>query len=274
MAVPRERNSGTSALAEAFRRAGEEARTALIPFFTAGYPSLADLPELLHAAAEAGADLVEVGIPFSDPLADGPVLQRAAATALAGGVRVDAILDTLVHAKISLPRVFLTYVNPVLRRGFEHFADDAASCGMAGAIVPDLPWTEAGELRQAFSARGLAVIPLVAPTSTDAHLVALRSATGFVYAVSVTGVTGARQALADDLEGLVGRIRQAVPLPVAIGFGIATPEHARAIGQFADGVIVGSALTEAIMRRPQAAAEAAYAFLRPMVEALAETPRG
>ncbi len=270
MAVPSGRSiQGVAAVAETFRRAHDEGRAALIPFFTAGYPSLAVLPELLRAAEDAGADLVEVGIPFSDPLADGPMLQKAAATALAGGVRVDAILDILARTKTEIPRVFLTYVNPVLRRGFDRFADNAVASGMAGAIVPDLPWTEARALRRAFSARGLAVIPLVAPTSTDAHLAALRSADGFVYAVSVTGVTGARQSVAGDLETLVARIRQAVPLPVAVGFGIATPEHAQAIGQFADGVIVGSALTEAIMRRPQAPAEATYAFLRPMAEALA-----
>ena len=269
MAQPTQRHTeGVSAIAETFRRAGDGGRAALIPFFTAGYPSLADLPELLRAAEEAGADLIEVGIPFSDPLADGPVLQRAAATALAGGVRVDAILDTLARTQSKVPRVFLTYVNPVLRRGFDRFAEDAVASGMAGAIVPDLPWTEARALRRAFSARRLAVIPLVAPTSTDAHLAALRRAAGFIYTVSVTGVTGARRSVADDLQTLVARIRQAVPLPVAIGFGIATPEHAQAIGQFADGVIVGSALTEAIMRRPQAAAEATYAFLRPMADAL------
>lgn len=252
----------------AFSAAREAGRAALIPFFTAGYPTLGALAELVHAAEEAGADLVEIGIPFSDPLADGPVLQRAATLALEAGTRVERIFSAVAAMKPGRPRVFLTYFNPVLRRGLERFAEDTARAGLSGAIVPDLPWPEAGPLREAFSPRELALIPLVAPTSTDDHLDAIRGARGFVYAVSVTGVTGARRTVGAGVDDLVARIRRHVDLPVAIGFGISGPEQARRIGRVADGVIVGSALTEAIMRDPKRPAEAAYAFLRPMAEAL------
>ncbi len=260
--------SGSEAIQAAFMAAKASDRAALISFFTAGFPTLGVLPDLVKAAEDGGADIIEIGIPFSDPLADGPVLQQAASEALAQGTRVQAILDLLGQLPTGIPRVFLTYVNPVLRRGYIPFAAEARDAGMAGAIVPDLPWTESSELARAFQHQGLALIPLVAPTSTDKHMRALKSADGFVYAVSVTGVTGARQGIDGGVEAMVARIRQAVDLPVAIGFGISTPEQARRLGHVADGVIVGSALTQALMAKRANPAQAVYDFLHPMRLAL------
>lgn len=260
--------NGIETITVAFERARKAGRAALIPFFTAGFPTLNILPELLRASEEAGCDLVEIGIPFSDPLADGPVLQQAATTALAQGTRVNDIYQVLDGSPGKVPRLFLTYVNPVLRRGFDTFAEEARTHGISGAIVPDLPWTESAGLSQSMADRDLALIPLVAPTSTDHHLQAIATARGFVYAVSVTGVTGARRDIDDGVAQMVARIRKAVPLPVAIGFGIATPEQAQKIGEIADGVIVGSALTVALMNDPDHAAQVTYDFLYPMRRAL------
>ena len=262
------RTSGQAAIQTAFERARASERAALIPFLTAGFPTLAALPDLIKAAEDAGADVVEIGIPFSDPLADGPVLQRAASEALAHGTRVDDILAAVARLPKGAPRVFLTYINPVLRRGYAAFADEANAAGMSGAIIPDLPWSEATPARKAFQTQGLALIPLVAPTSTDRHLKAIESARGFVYAVSVTGVTGAREGINVGVASMVERIRRAVNLPVAIGFGISTPEQVKAVGAIADGVIVGSALTQALMHHRANPAKAAYEFLHPMRRAL------
>ncbi|MCL6562115.1 MAG: tryptophan synthase subunit alpha [Firmicutes bacterium] len=260
--------TGREQIAEAFRKARQQGRAALIPYVTAGVPDLRALPEILRALGEAGADLVEVGIPFSDPLADGPVLQRAATWALAQGVRLADIWQTLNGVVDGPVRVALTYVNTVLRRGPETFMGEAARAHLAGAIIPDLPWIEGLEVRRAAQAAGLAVIPLVAPTSTDQHLEAIAQGEGFVYAVSVTGVTGMREEVAAGVEELVRRVRERVDLPVAIGFGISTPEQARQVGKVADGVIVGSALMARIMEAPAEAAEQAFRFTRSLRQAL------
>lgn len=260
--------SGYEAIKQAFGLARAEGRAALIPFFTAGYPTLSVLADLIRAAEEAGADLVEIGIPFSDPLADGPVLQRAAGEALAAGVTIDQIFSALSRLPVGAPRIFLTYVNPVLRRGYAGFAHQAADVGMAGAVVPDLPWVESGALSREFDKRQLALVPLVAPTSTSQHLRDISTSKGFIYGVSVTGVTGSRSGIDVGVTNMVQRIKTMTDLPVAIGFGISTPEHARAIGDIADGVIVGSALTEAMMAEQGNLAKTAYEFLRPMRKAL------
>lgn len=241
------RAAGPTRIAAAFR-AG---RPVLIPYVTAGHPRLSVLPALIRAAREAGADLMEVGLPFSDPLADGPVLQAAAATALAGGATVDRVFSALAAARdAGLPILLLTYVNPVLARGPERFLEEARDAGVDGLIVPDLPWAEARGLERAARTRGLALIPMAAPTSTDAHLRAIRRARGFVYGVSVTGVTGVRTALDPSTLAFAARLKAAVPLPVAIGFGIGTPEQAAAVARVADGVIVGSALVRALEAEP------------------------
>jgi tryptophan synthase alpha chain len=253
----------TNSLHDAFRAARDEGRAALIPYVTAGYPSLSRLPGLVAALTEAGADVIEIGIPFSDPLADGPVLQRAATEALANGTRVAQILEMVRDLTPKAPpMVFLTYINPVFRYGIERFSQDAYDAGMAGLIIPDLPWAEGQDFRLAAEASGLALIPLVAPTSTDSHLQSIRTAKGFVYGVSVTGVTGVREAVDSGVRTLVERVRRVVPLPVAVGFGIANAQQAHEVARYADGVIVGSALVRTIMEDPSHAEERAYAFVK------------
>ncbi len=254
---------------EAFAKAKAEGRAALIPYVTAGYPDLARLRGLVAALTEAGADVIEIGIPFSDPLADGPVLQHAATEALRRGTRVKDILAAVeTFAASSAPLVFLTYINPVFHYGIERFSADSKQVGIQGLIVPDLPWVEGRDMRRSAEKSGLALIPLVAPTSTDAHLRAIRTAKGFVYGVSVTGVTGARQAVDAGVAGLVARVKEHVNLPVAVGFGIASPDQAREVGQLADGVIVGSALVDAIGKNPDQAEQTAFRFVRDLRMAL------
>lgn len=254
-----------SRLSEAFQKG----RPALIPYVTAGYPDLKRLPGLIAALRDGGADIIEIGIPFSDPLADGPVLQQAATAALEAGTKVRAILETVAEiASEAPPLVFLTYINPVFRYGVAAFAKDAKAAGIEGLIIPDLPWLEGRDMRRAAEASGMAIIPLVAPTSTDAHLEAIRQTEGFVYGVSVTGVTGVRQTVDDGVEALVKRVKAVVDRPVAIGFGISSPEQAQQVGRVADGVIVGSALVKAIQDNPAMAEETAYQFVHNLARAL------
>lgn len=256
-------------LTEAFHRARADHRAALIPYVTAGYPHLSQLPEVVRALTEAGADIIEIGIPFSDPLADGPVLQRAATEALEKGTRVRAILDMMASITPNAPPlVFLTYINPIFRYGIVDFSRDASQAGMCGLIIPDLPWVEGQDMRHAAQNAGMVVIPLVAPTSTDHHLKAIAKAQGFVYGVSVTGVTGMRQSVDQGVKTLVERVKQFVSLPLAIGFGVSTPEQAQAVGAMADGVIVGSALVKNMGEHPEAAAEVAYGFVKELSDAL------
>lgn len=253
----------------AFAEAKRQRRAALIPYVTAGYPALSDLPAIIAALSDAGADLIEIGIPFSDPLADGPVLQRASTAALAQGVKIRQILEVVATLSAAAPPiVFLTYVNPVYRWGLDVFARAAGEAGVQGLIIPDLPWSEGGSMREAAAAAGLSVIPLVAPTSHAEHLAAIRDATGFVYGVSVTGVTGARQSLDAGVRQLVERVKAVVNLPVAVGFGISTPEQAAEVGRWADGVIVGSALVQAMAEPAGAAASEAFRFVSRLRRAL------
>lgn len=258
-----------AAITRAFERARGEGRAALIPYLTAGYPRLDVLPELIRTLAEAGADLIEVGIPFSDPLADGPVLQQVAGEALARGTKVADIFQTLAGIPDPRPPILiLTYINPILRRGVQTFAQWCAMARVSGVIIPDLPWDEGREIRRALSDQGVAMIPLVAPTTAEAQMRVLAGARGFVYAVSVTGVTGMRRTMAEGIGEMVARVRRHVDLPVAIGFGISTPDHARAVGKVADGVIVGSALMAAIRDNPESCSEAARRFVSSLRQAL------
>lgn len=253
--------TANTTIRNAFERARHEHRAALIPYITAGYPSLDHLEPLVQALEAGGADLIEIGVPFSDPLADGPILQQAATEALAAGVKVQQILDRVAALRVSVPLVFLTYVNPIYRRGIERFIEDSHRSGIQGLIVPDWPWVEMREAAKVSKRHRVAMIPFVAPTSTDAHLHNIRSAEGFVYTVSVTGVTGARTHLDQGVGGLVARIREQVKIPIAVGFGISTPEQARETGKVADGVIVGSALVKVIRDHPDNPIEAAQAFV-------------
>ncbi len=226
--------------------AGRAGCAALMPYLMGGYPDLDGSRAACLAAAEAGADLIELGVPFSDPLADGPVIHAAGTAALAAGVTPDDVLGVCEAAAARLPVVLMVYANVVLHVGVEVYARRAAAAGAAGLIVPDLAHEEAGELRDACDAAGIALVALVAPTTSEARLAQIGAhARGFVYAVSLAGTTGERDELAPELGGLVERIRAASAEPVAVGFGISTPAQARAVGELADGVIVGSRVVRA-----------------------------
>ncbi|MDQ4071932.1 MAG: tryptophan synthase subunit alpha [Actinomycetota bacterium] len=226
---------------------GHGRRAALMPYLMGGFPDLATSRAVAEACADAGADLVELGVPFSDPLADGPTIHAAATEALAAGTTVDDVLGVCEGVAGRLAVVLMVYANTVLAGGAETFVGRAADAGAAGLIVPDLPHDEAADLRAACDARGLALVPLVAPTTAADRLAAIgRDARGFVYTVSLTGTTGERGELPPELSRLVERVRAAADsTPVAVGFGIATPEQVRGVGEIADGVIVGSRLVRA-----------------------------
>jgi len=267
--------SGTERIARAFARARDERRLAIIVYVTVGYPERSATGPLLRAALDGGADLIELGVPFSDPLADGATVQRASEIALRNGVTLaDCIgeAETLVRER-DVPVLLMGYANPFLsyRRGLAGFAADAAGAGVAGIIVPDLPAEESAEFDQALGPEGLARIDLYAPTTPDARLARLvPSARGFVYCVSLTGVTGARRALAADVGDFVARVRRHTDLPIAVGFGISTPEHVAALRGIADAVVVGSAALDAVAAAPaQRRADA----LREFVSGLAAAGR-
>lgn len=235
--------SGLDHIAAAF--AGKDKRAALMPYLMGGFPDMATSRAIGDACIDAGADLLELGIPFSDPLADGPVIQAAGTQALANGATPDAVLGVCEALAARAPIVLMTYVNIVLARGYERFADQAASAGAAGLIVPDVPLEESAELRAACDAKGLALVPLVAPTTPDERLQRIGAqARGFVYTVSVVGTTGERAA--SDASELLGRVKASTDVPVALGFGISDAQQAaKAAADGADGVIVGSRLVRA-----------------------------
>ncbi len=247
--------TGVDRIAAAFASHGK--RAALMPYLMGGYPSLEGSTEAGLAAAAAGADLIELGIPFSDPLADGPVIHAAATAALEGGATPHGVLRVCERVSAEVPVVLMVYVNVVLAAGAEAFALRAAAAGAAGLIVPDLPHDEAGEVRAACDAEGLALVPLVAPTTTPERVAEIgASARGFVYAVSLTGITGERDELPPELAETVTRVKSASEAPVAVGFGIARAEQAVAVADMADGVIVGSRIVRALGEDGPAAAGA------------------
>ncbi len=240
--------TGIERLAEAFASARADGRAAaLMPYQMAGHPDLASSVEIGIRSADAGADVIELGVPFSDPLADGPVIHAAATAALRAGVRVHDALEVAAKLAPRIPVVVMCYANPILARGLERFADMLAERGVSGLIVPDLPFEEAPAMSAACEQRGLALVPLVAPTTPPERLAMIGArARGFLYAVSVTGTTGERRALDDELPNVLARARASTSVPVAIGFGIATPAQAAAAASAgADGVIVGSRLVRA-----------------------------
>jgi tryptophan synthase alpha chain len=221
-------------------------RAALMPYLMGGHPDVETSRACLEAAIEAGADLIELGIPFSDPLADGPVIHAAGTEALAAGVKPADVLALCADVAERVPVLLMVYANLVLAHGGDGFAQRAAAAGAAGLIVPDLPHDEAAAVRDACDAAGIALIPLVAPTTPEERLRAIGAdARGFVYAVSLVGTTGERGELPPGLSELVERIRAVSEVPVAVGFGISTEEQARAVGDVADGVIVGSRVVRA-----------------------------
>lgn len=220
-------------------------RPALIPYLTAGYPNRAATLDALNMVARRGADFVEVGVPFSDPLADGPAIQYASQVALEGGMTVAGTLDLIASARLSIPVVLFSYLNPLLAYDLSKFVRDAMAAGVAGVLVTDLPAGEDPATEAAIRGGGLDLIRLIAPTTTEHRLRhAVRDADGFVYLISRLGVTGARTTVTAALEDTVGRLRRVTELPIAVGFGMAGAEQARAVARFADGVVVGSALME------------------------------
>jgi len=235
--------TGADRIAEAFFASGK--RAALMPYLMGGFPSLEESLRIGEACIDHGADILELGVPFSDPLADGPVIHAAGTQALRAGATVDGVLEIAKSLAPRAPVVLMVYANPILARGAHAFAARLAEAGVAGLIVPDLPMEESGEIRQQCEAAGVALVPLVAPTTPDDRLAAIGAqARGFLYAVSVTGTTGER---AEAAYGpILARVKANTAVPVALGFGIATPQHARqAADAGADGVIVGSRLVRA-----------------------------
>ncbi|MEJ2182998.1 MAG: tryptophan synthase subunit alpha [Nitrospirota bacterium] len=236
-------------IGKTFKKLKRKGRKAFIPYIMAGDPSLERTGELIGLLERHGADIVELGVPFSDPLADGPVIQRAAERALKGGVSLRKVIRFVsdIRRKTQIPLVLMTYFNPVFRYGLEAFMRDASEAGVDGVIVPDLPPEEAGEYRKLARAHGVDTIFLVAPTSTEERRKKIaRASSGFLYYVSITGITGARLALAGEAGESIRALREMSGKPVALGFGVSTPEEARQVAAMADGVIVGSAIVKRI----------------------------
>ena len=267
--------TGTARIARAFARAQDERRLAIVVYLTVGYPERTATAGLLRAALDGGADVLELGVPFSDPLADGATVQRASEIALRQGVS----LADCIHEAATVVRdrdaaaLLMGYANPFLqyRGGLAGFASDAARAGVAGIIVPDLPSEESAEFDAALDPHGLTRIDLYAPTTPDERLLRLvPRARGFVYCVSLTGVTGARRAVGADVAEFVGRVRRHTSLPIAVGFGISAPEHVASLRGVADAVIVGSAALDAVSAAP---ADGRPEALRSFVAALAAAGR-
>ena len=235
-------------------RLRESGRTALVPYITVGFPDIPTSEDLAKTILESGGDMLELGVPFSDPLADGPTIQMTSYRALQNGVTVRECLDVVRRLRASgveSPLIFMGYYNPYLRYGPERFLDDAAAAGLDGMIVPDLPTEESKQFGEMCASRGIHLIPLLAPTSSDERIEdACKAASGFIYCVSLTGVTSARSTLSRATSGLVERIRQHTELPILVGFGVSRPEHLVEIGTYAEGAVVGSALLDAVDNAP------------------------
>jgi tryptophan synthase alpha chain len=242
---------------------------AFIGFVTGGDPSAAKTKEFVLEMARAGADLVEIGVPFSDPIAEGPVIQDANIRALAAGTTLEKLFSLVeeLRRETAVPLVFLTYLNPVFRFGYDAFFERAAGAGLDGIIIPDLPFEEQAEVREAALKRGVDLISLIAPTSEERITDIARNASGFVYIVSSMGVTGVRGEITTDLAAIVAAVRRATKVPAAIGFGIHTPEQAARMAGIADGVIVGSAIVSIIAEHGADAGPHIYRYVKEMKEA-------
>ena len=243
-----------------------QTRLSLVAYVTCGDPDLATTRDVVLAAIEAGAGVIELGVPFSDPVADGPVIQRASQRALQNGVTLADVLklaaEVRQHAQ-STGLIIFSYLNPILRMGLQKFCKVARHAGVDGALLTDLPVEEAGDYLREMWRNELATVFLAAPTSTDERLKRIAAASsGFVYAVSRTGVTGARQQLPEDAQKLVHRLRKYTKLPIAVGFGISTREQFAAVGEFADGAVIGSAIVETIERNPGKEAASVAEFIK------------
>jgi tryptophan synthase alpha chain len=243
-------------------------RPALVAYVTCGDPDIATTRQIVLAAIGAGASVIELGVPFSDPVADGPVIQRASERALRHGTSLPDVIALAkdIRRESDVGFIIFSYLNPIIRMGLNKFADAAQDAGIDGALVTDLPIEEAGDYVREMRLRDLATVFLAAPTSTDTRLKMIAHAsTGFVYAVSRTGVTGARKQMPDDAKNLVRRLRKFTKLPIAVGFGISTSEQFAAIGEFADAPVVGSAIVDTIERNPGKEAQAVAQFVRQLL---------
>jgi tryptophan synthase alpha chain len=245
-----------------------ETRPTLVAYVTCGDPDLDTTREIVLAAVEAGAGIIELGVPFSDPLADGPVIQRASERALKQGTTLEKVLRLAgeIRRRSQAGLIIFSYLNPIWQLGVRRFCNLAEEAGVDGALITDLPIEEAGDYLREMKMRHLAAVFLAAPTSTDQRLRSIaKASSGFVYAVSRTGVTGAQQQLADDARNLVKRVRKFTKLPVAVGFGISTREQFSAVGEFANGAVVGSAIVQMIESNPGREPEAVAQFVRTLL---------
>jgi tryptophan synthase alpha chain len=267
-----EAQSDAGRIARRFAELARRRELGLVAYLTAGDPTLDATEKIVLAAARAGADVIELGVPFSDPLADGPTIQRASERALKSGTTLAGILGLVgrLRRETDVPLVLFSYYNPILQMGIERFAVEAATAGVDGVLATDLTPEEAGDYRSILRARGLDTIFLAAPTSPDMRLAKISAASsGFLYLISRTGVTGTRDALPEDLPALVRRARKATQLPIAVGFGISRPTHVSVLGGIADAAVVGSAIVAEIEKAatPESAAEAVAKLIATLKQA-------
>ena len=243
---------------------------AFIPFLTGGDPTIDKTEEYIYKMVEAGADIIEIGIPFSDPIAEGPVIQEANIRALKNGATPERIFEMVerVRTKTQVPIVFLTYLNPVFNYGYDKFFARCKKAGVDGIIIPDMPFEEKGELAEEAKKNGVDIISLIAPTSADRIQMIAKEAQGYVYVVSSLGVTGMRSEIKTDLKSIIDLVKQATDVPAAVGFGINTPEQAAEISKISDGVIVGSAIVKIIEKYGENAADEVYKYVKGMKDAV------
>lgn len=250
-------------------------KKAFIPFITGGDPCLGATEQFIYAMEKAGADLIEIGVPFSDPVAEGVVIQEANERALLAGTTTDLLFNTIkkTREKVKIPMVFLTYLNPIYTYGTERFMKRCQECGIDGVIVPDMPYEEKGEIKDICAAYGIEIISLIAPTSHERiHMIA-KDATGFIYCVSSLGVTGVRSNIQTNLSKMIEEVRSVTQVPCAVGFGIATAEQAYEVAKVADGAIVGSAIVKLVEQYGEQATEAIYKYVREMKKAVERAER-
>lgn len=254
------------------QKAFDEKKKAFIGFVTAGDPNLATTKELVRAMIKGGAGLIEFGIPFSDPVAEGEVIQQADMRALAAGTTTDKIFDLVAELReeTQVPLVFLTYANPIYAYGAEKFFTRCEETGVDGVIIPDIPYEEREEMRPFSEPHHVALVPLIAPTSKDRIQKIAAIAQGYVYVVSSLGVTGVRSNITTDIDGIVAEVRKATDIPVAVGFGIAAPEQAYKMAKASDGAIVGSAIEKIVAQYGEASPEHVYEYVKSMSEAVAK----
>jgi len=251
-------------IAEAFKN-----KKAFVAYLMAGDPDLKTSAEYILTAQEAGADLIEIGIPFSDPIAEGEVIQEASLRALNAGTRLDGIFDMVasIRDKMRVPMLFMTYLNPVFVYGYNRFFARCADIGISGVIIPDMPFEEQNEAKDVAKNHGIEIVTLIAPTSNERTAEIAKNAEGFIYLVSSMGVTGVRSEITTDISSIVADIRSVTSIPVAVGFGISTPEQAVQYSALSDGAIVGSAIVRIIARDGTEAAPALYEYIKSMKEA-------